>query len=110
MPLLSLRDPADSESAEPLPPFCAALVSQARGCLEPFCRTDRAMVFVWTASSPPHRRLTYGHFPTPAHHQRQSVVFELRHRHPVPCLFRRHLLAAHSSALFGGPQRRSSKK
>src|SRR5262245_31573101 len=46
LPLLSLRDTADTESRQSLSSFCAAVVPQIRDGMEPFRRTGGAMVFI----------------------------------------------------------------
>ena len=62
------------EPDQSLPSLCAALVPQVGDGMEPFCRTDRAVVFVWPTAGQTHRGRPACHFPNLSHHQRQSFV------------------------------------
>src|SRR5437764_13582925 len=99
--VLPLRNPADPESDQPVPSFSAAVVSQAGGNLEPFCRADRAVVFIWSANRSAHCRRIARPFPGHSHHQRQSVIFELSDDHSVRRLFRRHVAAPDPAQISG---------
>ena len=87
LPLLSLRNAADPEPDQPLSAFRAALVPQIRNGLEPFHRTDRALVFLRSAACATCCRRLARQFSNLSHHQRQSFVSELRDDHSVSRLF-----------------------
>ena len=60
------------------------------------------LIVPWFSFGPRHSRhvagALAGEFSSHPHHQRQSVVSELCHHHPVPGLFRRHFPSSRSSA------------
>src|SRR5207237_5042582 len=68
--VLSLRNAAHPESDQPIPAFRAPVVSQTGNALEPLRRIDRAVVFLWAANGPPHRRLAAGRVSNFPDHQR----------------------------------------
>ena len=83
LPLLSLRNTTNPESAQPLSAFCAALVPQIRYGLESFHRTDRSLVFFRATKRATHCRCVAREFSDHSDHQREPVVLELRNYHSV---------------------------
>src|SRR5207244_3340028 len=86
LPLLSLRDAANTESYQSLSPIFAALVVEIPNGVEPFRRTRRAVVFVRATNSATCRGRVAGYISDFSHHQRQSFVPQLRDDHSVPRL------------------------
>src|SRR6266487_256997 len=99
LPLLSLRNPANSESDQSLFAFRSALVSQIRDRLESLYRTGRAVVLVWSAHRAAYCGRLARQFSTCSDHQRQPLVSELCHHHSVSCLPRRHVSSSLSSGI-----------
>ena len=83
LPLLSLRDAANSEPDQPLPAFFAPIWLHKSRRVEPFCRTDRSVVFVRAANRPSHCRRPARYFSDLSHHQRKSFVLELPDDHSI---------------------------